>query len=557
MSLKIKYLDVPYGAQEAAQVVGQGQPFSVPGLVAAGTEDAAYATLESAGWPLDGERRLLPDAPEGMWWSEGVSDGSGVFAVPPVLEFSFPTTYTATGISFTFCPAAREWCSRVRVAWLRGTALLAQAEMQPDGPQWTHPQTVEDFDTVRVELLQTNLANHFAKVQRIEIGQTIWFLEDEIAQVQIVSEADHTLNDLTVDTMTVKVRDKKGRSLRPQENQRLELYRDETPIAAQYVQKCTRESGQWYTFSCQSAIGLLEDDYLGGVYNAVPAGEVLKDILSGIEYEMDTVFEAQPVTGYLPVCTRRQALQQLAFALGAAVSTRGDGKIRILPPETGISHTFRKEQIFQGGQLETQPRVYRVEVAAHSYTLSAERETLLDAEPVEGEDVLITFSEPHHSYQITGGTITGSGANWVTVTANGAVTLTAGKYLHSTVLHGKQNPAASASERGNVLCVEEATLVGSKNVNAVLRRIYDAAGLRQVLNFDAVIAGQCAGQMAVAEDPWGGLVQGCITSMDLSLTHAGQTADITLCGRQVPAQTAAFYAGELYCGDKEVAYLCS
>ena len=90
MSLKVKYVDVPQGAQEAAQVEGQGQPFSIPAMVATGAQDVAYATLEPKGWLLDGSRRLLPSAPEGFWWSEKCSNDTGAFEEPPVITFSFP-----------------------------------------------------------------------------------------------------------------------------------------------------------------------------------------------------------------------------------------------------------------------------------------------------------------------------------------------------------------------------------------------------------------------------------------------------------------------------------
>ena len=42
------------------------------------------------------------------------------------------------------------------------------------------------------------------------------------------------------------------------------------------------------------------------------------------------------IKGYLPVCTHREALQQVAFALGAVVSCARSDNIRIypLPPAT-------------------------------------------------------------------------------------------------------------------------------------------------------------------------------------------------------------------------------
>lgn len=553
MSLKVKYVDVPQGAQEAAQVEGQGQPFSMPAMVSSGAQGAAYATLEPRGWPLDGSRELLPNAPEGFWWSEERSDENGAFEVPPALTFTFPTPYTATGISFTFWPASGEWCSKIRVLWFNGNTLLAQTTACPDAPQWTLQQTVESFDKVRVELLATNLPGHFAKVQMIEIGQTMWFGKQEITSVHLVNEIDPTLSDLTVDTMTIAVKNKAGVSLVPQENQRMELYRNDQLLAVQYIAESSREAKQHYTFSCQSAVGLLEDDYLGGIYNAVPAVEVLDDILDGMEYELDEIFVEAALTGYLPVCSRREALQQVAFALGAIVSTQGGSAIKIGPVSQVTSHIFAKSQIFQGGKVETAPRVAKVEVVSHSYSKSQEEDTLLDEEQLIGENILLTFDEPHHSYSIVGGAITGSGANWVTITANGLVTLTAKKYIHSTQRHTRSNAAATAQERNNVQVVEGTTLVHSGNIRAVLDRLYEIAQFRQTLTHEAIITGQHAGQKVAAVNAWGKQVRGYITSMESDLTPTGHTASVTILGVEVAAENALYFAGDLYAGE-EVLY---
>ena len=550
MSLKVKYIDVPQGAQEAAQVEGQGQPFSATSSVASGAQDQAYATLEPGGWPLDGSRVIIPDQPQGFWWSAQPSGEDGSFDSPPTLTFSFPSAYTATGLSFTFWPSTEEWCSRIRVTWYNGNTILFQTNAEPDAPHWTLQKTVESFDRIHIEFLQTNIPGHFAKIQKIEIGQTYWFGQDEITAVHIVNEVDPSLSELTIDTMQIDVHDRNGRALAPQENQRMELYRNDKLFAVQYITESSRQARQFYTFACQSAIGLLEDDFLGGIYNAVPVETVLDDILDGFDYELHKNFSTKTVTGYLPICSRRQALQQLVFSIGAIVTTQGGSSIRIIPLPSVNSTPFLKSEIFQGGKVETSPRVAKVEVVAHKYTQSAETETLLDAETISGENVLVTFADPHHSYSIAGGTITGAGANWVTITANGEVTLTGKKYLHSTTRHTRRNSAATASERNNVFAAEEATLVHSGNVSDILKRLYEVSQFRQNLTQEVVVTDQRAGQKVVSENPWGELLQGYITSMESDLTPTGHTASVTILGVEVKFDSF-MYSGELYSGDEE------
>ena len=574
MRLKVKYYDVPIGAQEAAQVQGQGQPFSCMELVSAGAEDIAYATLEPDGWPLDGSRQIMQEYVQTGFWSGAVSVdnssvlGRGILGVavlgskestaqlnpPPVLTITFPEAYTATGLSITFSPSTGEWCTEICVRWYHGDTLLAQETAYPTAARWTIQRSVEGFDRVTVTLQKTNLPGHFAKVQRIEIGQTIWFDDQELTGVQLVNEIDPSLSALTVDTMKVQIQDKLGRTLMPQKNQKMELYREDTLLAVQYIESSSREARQHYTFSCQSAVGLLEDDYLGGIYEAVPAAQVLEDILDGFAYELHSQYAQMTVTGYLPICTRREALQQLAFALGAVITTQGSSAIRILPLDTSITGVFPKGSIFQGSHVETAPRIAKCEVVAHSYRTASQAETLLEQERISGEDVLVTFDAPHHSYAITGGTITGFGANWVRITADAEVTLTGKPYLHSTTRYTKYNPEAATAERNNVRSVEEVTLIHHGNAAGVLDRLYKMSQLRQTLRQDAAVTTQCAGHRVTSESPWGGQIRGFITAMESNLTQTGHTAGITIIGVEVDPSAAVQYAGELFAGDKEVLY---
>ena len=103
---------------------------------------------------------------------------------------------------------------------------------------------------------------------------------------------------------------------------------------------------------------------------------------------------------------------------------------------------------------------------------------------------MYTWDAPHYGYAITGGTLVDSGANWVTITAEGEVTLTGKKYIHTTRTLAKANPQALAAERGNVVRVEQATLLTVENAAAALERLYAFYLLRQTLTEEIVVNGQ-------------------------------------------------------------------
>lgn len=555
MSLEINYIDAPEGAQEKMTAIGEGEnSLSDPTLIAKGGQNIPYATLEPGVWKLDGTMRILSDDPHPGWWSLERSGDDGKFANPPRITISFPEPYGSTGFTITFSPATDQWCSEIHATWYNGQTLLVDQTYHPNGPNWVLAETVESFDTVVFDLIRTNKPGHFAKVQRIEIGRTVLFGADEIISARLLNEVDPSLCELTVDTMEFEMHDPQERSFLPQENQRVELLQDGVLRASHYITSSTRKAKSNYSIKCQSSIGLLNDEFLGGMYSEKPMPELVAEILGEWEFEIHHYFDGATLTGYLPVCSQREALQQVSFAVGALISTQDSTKIRFLPIPKTVSARFNESEILLGGSVKTAPRYARVEVNSHTYTKTDNVETLMDEEEVEGEDVLITFTTPHYDYEITGGVINASGINWVNITPQGLVTLNAKTYLHSTRTHVKRNPEATAKEKGNYIAVTECTLINSGNAQEAVERLYTAKQRRQTVNQDVIVKGQKAGQIASSLTPWGTITRGSISSMDSILTQNGHVASIQIQGIEVTLESVWLYSGELYSGGQEVLY---
>lgn len=554
MSLEINYIDAPEGAQEKMSVIGESEnALSDSSLVATGAQDVPYATLEPGVWKLDGTMKILPDDPTPGWWSAERSDESGRFTNPPKITISFPVPYGSTGFTIRFSPSTNQWCNEIRVTWYNGQKLLVDKIYYPTEANWILDETVDSFDTVVFELLATNNPGQFAKIQRIEIGRTVLFGADEIIKARLVNEVDSSLCELTVDTMEFEMHDSKERSFLPQENQRVELIQDGKLRASHYITSSVRKAKSNYTISCQSSIGLLNDTFLGGMYDQKPLKELVSEILGEWEFEIDSAFDGVTVTGYLPVCSQREAMQQISFAIGALISTQDSTKIRLIPIPTAVSARFNQSQILLGGNVKTAPRYARVEVNAHTYTKTDTIETLMSEEEIEGEN-LITFSAPHYDYEITNGEIVDSGINWVRIIPNGLVTLNAKTYLHSTRTYTKRNPEATAKERGNYISVAECTLLHSGNAQEAVERLYLAKQRRQTVNQDVIVSGQKAGQVASSLTPWGTITRGFISSMDSTITQNGHVASIQIHGIEVKLDSVWLYSGEVYSGGQEVVY---
>ena len=85
---------------------------------------------------------------------------------------------------------------------------------------------------------------------------------------------------------------------------------------------------------CVDLLGILDKlEYNGGMWlNAVSLDVLLSTVLdgAGMAYELDPELDGKQVKGWIPICTYREALQQIAFAVGASVTcARQGGFIKI------------------------------------------------------------------------------------------------------------------------------------------------------------------------------------------------------------------------------------
>lgn len=564
--IELQYLDIDPSIEKKLTYSAQNvqNTAAVTTLCTGGTAPL-YATCEWFGWPLDGHRKLLKDGQMPLWsqsFSGGRSGCLGAGALggftlnsadatldtPPVVEVQISQACTVPGITFVFSPEEDRWCEKMEITFYRGQTVVHSAIVYPDAPRWILPAPGYSFDRLTVRLLETDTPGAYAKLRGLYLGRALVFSHRETESVRLINEADPTLDTLTVDTMTVDVQDLQQWGLEPQKDQTMELYRDGQLLASHRIENCSRREKHRYTIRCRSLVGQLEGTFLGGMYENMPLETLLSKILKNVEFEVEAPLKQTKISGYLPVCTCRQALQQVAFAVGAVVSTRGTRGVRLCRVSDRVSGVFLAEDQFRDGGVETAAGVSRVEVVAHKYTPTREEVTLIDGEYYKGSDILLTFTEPYHSYQLSGGTILAQGVNYVRLSASGEITLKACTYRHTMVHHSRSYDPDYGDQ---VRKVEQATLIHDGNVHQVLDRLGQVYAFRQTLNQTMVVTDQYAGQQVALTDPFGGMMKGYITAMECELTPGGQTAWITLLGQRQTPEIAVGYAGMLYAGEKE------
>ena len=538
---------------DSAPAIADKQPFvDLNQLKETDLDVVKYGTLERNQFVLDGTFKLFPDDPENedmSLWSLSMSDDAGAFAVPPILTVAFTQNHSSMGITLFFSVGAGDYCNRLNIKWYDGSdALLLDQDYEPDSPRYFAEGQVENYRKVVITFYGTSRPYRYLKLTELKYGVLKIFESDAILSANVLEEIDPLSAELSINTLNFKVHTSDFAILDPQGAYSL-LQRKQQVDVAEYVNGAKKPMGTYYldepesdsdrttSMNCVDLIGIMDQmDFKGGMYSSVLAGAIIDAIMAsagGIEYELDGVFVGAVLSGWIPICTHREALQQVAFAIGAIVDCSRSNVIKLYPAPTVSNGEIPYARKLSGHTLKLKALVTGVEVIAHNYTATAESQELLNEAKIPGT-YEITFSAPMHSLTIAGGTITASNANYakITVASAGTVVLTGRTYNDSTQLFGKYMPDLPAGEKSNVLKVEDATLVSNGNAQAVSNRVYEYYQNRYEGEGPIVLDNEEPGQMRTMDSMNGYQVEGIIESMDIDLA-GGFKADVRITGKAV------------------------
>lgn len=522
--LKITYGDIALGAKENAEYTANDggrindlrKKYSFPDIA-----------LSYPGYSLlDGNYKNYDSFPESGYISNYVSDERGIFTSKPVLIATFSEKYSSQGITLAFNDHSEDYCSQLTIKWYRNSEVLAEDTFYPDQPEFFCYRPVEYYDKVEITFEKTSRPYRPVFLTDIQYGLGRTFLDDEAKNVDCCIEMNPISEEVSINTLNFTIRSKTDIAFNFQRRQQLKLYFDENIIGIFYLKSGKRISKTDYEVNTEDASGLLDTtDFMGGIYVAEPAKNIIAAIFDGqgIDYFLDQALEDIPVTGYLPVCRRRDALAQVAFAIGASVNTAYDLNLHIYPQNAtsyqngravskdDIRSSFTKSNTMSGLTVDHSDITTGVRAYAHTYIKSEESKELY--KDVLNGTAQITFSEAHHSLSISGGTITGHGDNWATIAGSGAeVILTGKRYTHLTTLHEKVNPNISQNE--NLVEVKEATLVNPQNVNEVLERVYDYYSNNESVSCRVILNEEEIGDIVSVDTDFDGTRVGAIKKMD-------------------------------------------
>ena len=221
------------------------------------------------------------------------------------------------------------------------------------------------------------------------------------------------------------------------------------------------------------------EEYGGGIWiSDTPLVDILAAVFGNVSRYFDIAPEYADSTlrGLIEPGTKRQALQQIAFALGAVVDTTASAKVRLYPFPTGDGATIPAAKTYTGGQVEMADKVTEVTVTAY---------VIFDERP-GNDDESIEF--------------------------NGV------KYRYYTDTKHAYNPDVVATDLQNKIKFTGSYLVNLSNAQTLADNIMAYYMRREKYGFKHVMDDQEPGARASVSLPWGGSASGNITKMSISVT---------------------------------------
>ena len=383
---------------------------------------------------LDGTHdSFAPDENIALWGMELSLNPSRLLPNVVTLDITFGGLQSSPGIAFYFDTQNNGYCDMLNVKWYSNTTLLSDKTFYPDSPVYSCHNKVELYNRVRIDFMRLNMPRRYLKIEAVLFGIVRVFGEDSLENLTVNEGLDPTGRTVHINSASFTIntyRPTDGGDPIPYiflKRQPLHIKYGGARIGTYYIDKSKKYADRRYSVEAIDKIGVLDatDEFLGGIYQNVQAETVINEIVGGLfDVEVDDSLRGVPVSGWIPILKKREALAQVALAIGAIVdATRTDAvKIRAIP--TAVSKIIGKDRVYQSSAVAIEFPYTGVEVIEHSFTPGAVKELHKD---IFSGTKTVKFSEPTSNLTIVNGSVVGYGANYARITGGTLETVLSGK----------------------------------------------------------------------------------------------------------------------------------
>ena len=481
---EITYYDVsPYAALSADGGTDNNkvQDFSeIQKLFAENVTYRSIQTCEHNYTILDGAHREFGKHENIALWSKYQSlNPSRLLPGSVTLEVTFGGLQSSPGIAFYFDTQNNVYCDMLRVKWYKDNSLLSDETFYPDSAVFSCHNKVELYNKVTVEFTRMNMACRYLKIEAVLFGIVRVFGDSDLENVTINEGFDPTGRTLFINSANFTINTKDPIPYMFLKRQPLRIKYNGLCMGSYYIDKSKRYADKRYSIEAIDKIGVLDasNEFMGGIYSNIKAETLINEIIGGLfDFEIDDSLKNTFVSGWLPIMKRREALAQVALAIGAVIdASRTDYiKVSAVPKLDETPRIIEKDRVYQSSSVNIEFPCTGIELIEHNFSTNTEEKELFK-EIFTGEKI-VKFSEPAWNLTITNGTINSSGANYAIISSTGS----ANCVLKGRTYTDNQNSViikkAIAGEIEGVVekieKIENGYLVNKNNSQAVAQRLY-------------------------------------------------------------------------------------
>ncbi|MBK8467726.1 MAG: hypothetical protein IPL32_18080 [Chloracidobacterium sp.] len=510
-----------------------------------------FATFEPDYWLLDGSYKLKPTIAHVGLMSLSQSDLNGDFSIPPELTIVFGSVQSSDGLTIRFASASNDYATDIDVAYYDASDVLIRSDSYaPTTWEFSSGLAVDNFKKIIVTFHSTNKAYRYLRVTGVDFGTLIYFEGDAVKSALVVQEVDPISTELPIDTLELSllssdanfsIVNPTGNYAALRNNQPLDVYElvnGQTVYMGQfYLSKWENQSRDKIKFDAVDRLGVLSKlTYYGGLWTTpVNAEDLIDEILTAANapYELDSNLVGTQVSGWIPVTTYRDALQQIAFAIGAYVTCSRAGVLRIYKTDLA-SEVITPEFVITSADkgldstLTLKPFVTGVELSQHNFIITYR--DLVTGDPVQffsgtfpiGTHT-IKFDKPQNPpFTVTGATEISSAYNYIiiSVAAPGTVTIADDAYYEDVKsIASVYNTTLNSTDPKNVISIDDATLVNSDNAQTIAQRVYDYYQQRYLQKAKLFAPSAEPGKSALIDTYEGKQVKGIVEKMSIDLAR--------------------------------------
>jgi len=495
-------------------------------------------TCELNNFLLDGNTDIpdyLSTANFGVW-SNSLTDENGDFITNPVLTLTTSGSYSTAGFTVTFW--GDTWPKQTVTTWYNGTTVLGTSTDTCTG--FTHfiDNAVNGFNKITIEFVGTDTPYRRIKICEIDYGEIFSWTDNDIVSANVLEEVNLTSEELTINTLDLTIHDASAsfnmlnpsgvyEYLQQKQQFRVQGYVDGSiiPMGFYYLDTWENSSAVIAKFSAYSIIGVMDTVtyQTSSMWSSATVSTIVASIMAvaGVtRYSIDSGIASQTLSGYIPICTCREALHYVCFAARASCISKRDGSIKIIRlPSSETEIKIEKSQKMGDQSIKQNTLVNSVAVTAYAFTQSTDESDLYSEDSLDAGTYNITFDNPSVISGISRGTLLSSGINFakVQLTSSGSLKIYGYEYNSSTTIYTVEASGLTDSKRSQAT-IDSIYLISKSNAQSVAQFIYDDYQRRIVQDFEIAVTSEKIGDNVDVDTMLNYRKSGTITSLDMDLT---------------------------------------